>query len=43
MSVGDTGCDIFIDQHCLNQNSSYKEVYDLEGGLTPYLTLEDNE
>ena len=34
---------IFIDQYWLNKDSSYKEIYILEGGLTPYLILESNE
>ena len=39
----DSSGDIFIDQYWLNQNSSHKEVYDLEGSLTPYLALEGNK
>ena len=35
--------DIFIDQYWLNQDSSYKEKYILEGGWTPNLILESNE
>ena len=34
---------IFIDKYLLNQGSSYKMVYILDGVLTPYLTLKSNE
>ena len=43
LSMGGSGGNILIDQKLLNQVSSYKEVYILEGGLSPYLTLESNK
>ena len=43
LSMGGSIGDIYIDQYWLNQNSCNKEVYILEGGLTPYLTLNSNE
>ena len=41
--MGGSKGDIFIDKYILKQDSSYKEVYILEEGLTPYLTLESND
>jgi len=41
--MGGSRGDIFKDQYLFNQDSSYKEVYNLEDGLTPYLTLESDE
>ena len=40
--MGGSIVDIFIYKYILNQDSSYKEVYILEGGWTPYFTLERN-
>ena len=39
LSMGGSRGYTFIAYYWLNQDSFYKEVYNLEGGLTPYLTL----
>ena len=41
--MGGSRGDIFIDQYCLDLDSFYEEESILEGGLTPYLTLDSNE
>ena len=43
LSMCGSKCDVFKVHYWLSQDSSYKEVYNLEGGLTPYLKLESNE
>ena len=37
LSMGGSRGDIFIDHYWLNPDSSYKEEYNLEGGMTIYV------
>ena len=43
LSMGGSRSDIFIDHYWLYHDSSYKEAYDLDDGLKPYMTLGSNE
>ena len=40
--MGGSRGNIFIDQYWLNSDTSCKEIYIFEGGMTPYLTLASN-